>query len=114
MRLSFPATASRLISAITPSVLADRLRFAHALVLHALGRMKPGLAPIFFSGRPIRRHPGGPAKLAELAQPERLCGTRGDCQLSVAVQLPGIVEENEIGERLAQTAGRQKSQRLGQ
>jgi len=59
--------------------------------------MKPGIATVGFYARPVRCHPGRPAELAELADPDRLGGARRDRQLGIPIELLANVEEYQIG-----------------
>src|SRR4051812_37049374 len=109
MWLSFPATASRLMSAMSLSFSARCRRGACAFVSHALCRMKPGVAPVLVVGGPVRGHPRGPAQLTETAQANRRRGTGWNRQFGVAIELLAIVEEQQVGERFAEIAGRQEA-----
>src|SRR3954466_1287505 len=108
MRLSLPATVSRLMSAIASSFLVGAVLRARALVLHALGGMKTRVAPIFLVAGPVRCHPRRPAKLAELPEADRFGGARRDLQFGVVFELLAVVEEHQVGQRLAKIAGRQE------
>src|SRR4051794_12049819 len=99
MRLSFPATVSRLMSAIATSLLLGPALRAPALVRHALCRMKPCITAITFVAGPVWRHPRRPAELTEPAKPDRLGGARGDRQFGVVFELLAIVEEHQVGKR---------------
>ena len=48
------------------------------------------------------------------AEPDWLGGTRRDRQFRVPIELLAVVEEHQIGQRLAQIAGRQKADILRQ
>src|SRR4051794_26310099 len=102
MRLSLPATASRLMSAIRVSLAAG---FPHAsLSLHAFRRMKSCVAPIGFFCGPVRRHPRCPAQLPEAAETDRFNSPRRDRQFGIPIELVSIVKKQEIRKRLAQVA----------
>src|SRR5665213_2612360 len=112
MRLSLPATASRLMSAIGASLTAG---LPHSsLPLHALCRMESGVAPVCFCRRPVGRHPCRPAELPEMAETYGLNGARWNGQLGVPIELGSVVEIHEIRERLAQVSAGQKSNILSE
>src|SRR3954447_19467419 len=70
--------------------------------------METRIAAIGLIGlRPVRRHPGGPAELAELRQTRRLDRPRRYRQLHFPFELVADVEEHQIGKRLAAPATRQ-------
>src|SRR4051812_3495192 len=64
----------------------------------AIGLVRPG---------PVRRHPAGPAKLAELRKTRRLDRARRYRKLHFPFELLADVEKHQIGERLAPAATRQ-------
>src|SRR5437667_5286587 len=116
MRLSLPATASRLMSAIVASFAAGLP--LPSLPLHALGRMESGVAPVFLFRRPVGCHPGGPAQLAEMAETDGLDGAWRNGEFGIPIELSAGIEIDEIRERLAQITAGQKPdilrERLGE
>src|SRR5690242_10930706 len=112
MRLSLPATASRLMSAIHASFIACP---PHSpLPFHALCGMESGVAPVFFRCGPVGSHPGRPAELTELTKAHRLDCARGEGELGVPIELGSVVEIDEVRERFAQVSARQKSNVLSE
>src|ERR1700750_3048414 len=107
MRLSLPATASRLMSAICGSFAAGALLLPFPL--HPLRGMESGVAPVCFGRSPVGRHPAGPAQLPELAETDGFAGARRNGELGVPIELRAIEGIDEIGERLAQIAAGQKA-----
>src|SRR5512141_2101616 len=112
MRLSLPATASRLMSAIDASFPAGLPHFS--LPLHALCRVESGVAPICFCRRPVGRHPCRPAQLSEMAETYGLYCARWNGQLGIPIELGSIVKIHEVRERLAQVSAGQKTNVLGE
>src|SRR6185437_3290253 len=99
MRLSLPATASRLMSAIHVSFAAG---LPHSsLPFHALCGMESGVTPIFFRCRPVGRHPGRPAELAEMTEAYGLNRARWDGEFRIPIELGSVIEVDEVRERLA-------------
>src|SRR5579871_3808473 len=113
-RLSLPATVSRLMSAIASSFPCKVCLQKTALLLHAFGRMEARIATIGFLAGPIWRHPAGPAQLTKPAEPDGLRGPGGYRELDIVFELLAIVEEHEVGQRLAEIAGRQETNILSQ
>src|SRR5215470_4082051 len=99
------------MSAIGASFVAGLSR--SPLPLHALRRMKSGIAAVCVGRGPVRRHPGGPAQLSELAETHGLDRARWNGEFGVPNELGSVVEIDEIGERLAEVAARQESDVLG-
>src|SRR5215467_9160286 len=102
MRLSLPATASRLMSAIGGSLAGGEPHLSFPF--HPLCGMESGVAPVCFCRGPIGRHPGGPAKLPELAETDGFDRARRNGELGVPIELRAVEGIDEIGERLAQIA----------
>src|SRR3954464_11238790 len=76
--------------------------------------MKPRVTAIAIPAGPVRRHPGRPAKLAELAEPDRVRGAGWDRQPGAVFELLAVVEEHQVGKRFAKIAGRQEADILGE
>src|SRR5262249_20964105 len=89
-------------------------RIGCTLVPHALGRMEPRIAPVWRGVGPVWRHPAGPAELTDGAEPPRPDRSGPDRELDVPLELVAVVGEDEIGQRLAQVAGRQEADVLRQ
>src|SRR5262245_21392332 len=112
MRLSLPATASRLMSAIGAFLAAG---LPHSpFPLHALCRVESGVAPVCFCRRPVGCHPSRPAQLPELTKAHGFDRARWNSQFGIPIELGSVVEINEIRERFAQVSARQKSNILSQ
>src|SRR5580698_11611352 len=71
--------------------------------------MKTRVLTVNFLAGPVRRHPACPAQLTEAAEPHGLCGSCRYRQFDVVVELLAIVEEHQVGQRLAKIAGRQEA-----
>src|SRR5260370_13286681 len=85
-----------------------------SLSLHALRRVEPGVAPICFRRGPVRRHPGRPAQLPELAETDGLDGARWNGQFGIPIELGSILKIDEVRARLTQFAAGPKSNALTQ
>src|SRR4051794_2724455 len=99
MRLSLPATASRLMSAIGASLATSPPH--SSLPFHAFCRVESGVAPECFCRRPVGCHPCCPAQLSEMAETYRLNGFRWNGQLGIPIKLSSVVKIHEVCERFA-------------
>src|SRR5690348_16983422 len=112
MRLSLPATASRLMSAIHVSFAAG---LPHSsLPFHALRGMESGVSAIFFRCGPVGCHPGRPAELTEVTEADGLNRPRGNGKLGIPIELGADVKVDEVCERFAQVSAGQKSNILSE
>src|ERR1700726_4450165 len=106
MRLSLPATASRLMSAIGASLTAGSPD--SSLPLHALCRVESGVAPVCLRRCPVGCHPRRPAQLPEMAEAQGLDGARRNGQFGIPIELRPVVKVHEVRERIAEVAAGQK------
>src|SRR5690349_10734741 len=112
MRLSLPATASRLMSAIHISFAAGLSHLS--LPFHALCGMESGVAPVFFRFGPVGCHPGGPAELTEVTEAHGLNRPRWNGELGIPIELGADVKVDEVREWFAQISVWQESNVLGE
>src|SRR3954464_15784072 len=103
--LSFPVTASRLMSAISLSRGSSVL----TSLLHDLCRMKASIAAVtLFGVGPIWRHPTRVAELTELPKPGRHNFAEWQRKFHLVLELVANIEVNQIGQRLATAPAREK------
>src|SRR5579871_118809 len=112
MRLSLPATASRLMSAIHVSFATG---LSHpSLPFHALCGMELGVSPVFFRCGPVGCHPGRPAELTEVTEAQRLNRARWNGEFGIPVELGAVVEVDKVRKRFAEITAGQKSDVLSE